>query len=181
LYKIADFGYSAELDGYHDGWKLGDDQRRAYRKVGHEKFRTPEQESGLWLQSDWRSSEICGNWSPQLNMWSLGALMWGVTTLQIFPPPVSPIFKSRFNRKYMSGLDPKLNIGFTYGEELESSDYSNELKILILWCMMEHPKHRPKPNQVVEIIQEHLGHSVRRVSNPTAAEAQADVTASGIA
>jgi len=42
-----------------------------------------------------------------------------------------------YKNKYVSGLDPRLTRGPTFGKPLERSSYSKELKVLILWCLMD--------------------------------------------
>ncbi len=131
-------------------------------------LRHQEQFTPRWNYERWRETEVAGVYGSATNIWGIGAIMyqWVKTTslslscpwdidswcacrlacLDENPPkhlyPFTPAYE-------ISGGPAK---GDTYGFDIESTDYSNTLKHMILECLYEKPAHRCKLEDMKYII-----------------------------
>jgi len=119
-------------------------EKKQARKRGTPGWWTPEQFTRRWDYCDYNGQgeePICGNYDSHMNVWAVGAIMW---CLALLAKDISPVHDG-----YRSSMDYALGDGSTYGKAIEKTNYSHQLKLLILKCLMENPKNRPDEQELL--------------------------------
>ncbi|KAI9047471.1 hypothetical protein LZ554_008190 [Drepanopeziza brunnea f. sp. 'monogermtubi'] len=139
VYKFGDFGVAAIVE--HEEVEKDDIERRiGLRRRGTPGYITPEQFTAQWDSSDWYEVRpaIAGRFGPWTMLWSVGAMMYQLLTLDGSPPDHLEPFLPDFD------IDGDDQPPTTYGLRMMAYDeYSVALRDLIFQCLFETPDERP--------------------------------------
>ena len=88
-----------------------------------------------WDFSDYKESEVAGQYSFYTNVWDVRAIMYQLVTLSEGP--------SNHREPFMPDWNIALSRSPTYGLDIRAHEYSQTLTDLIFECLSEKPRCRP--------------------------------------